>query len=32
MLYRKLTVAGNNVNFHVNVYKFFKYLQKGIIV
>lgn len=23
----KLTVAGNNINVHINAYKFFKYLQ-----
>lgn len=28
ILHRKLTVARNDVNFHVNIYKFFKYLQK----
>lgn len=31
MLFSKLTVTGNNVNLHVNVYKFFKYLQKKYI-
>lgn len=27
MLRRKLTVAGNNVNFHINIDEFFKCLQ-----